>query len=110
MSSIATFFLKKDNIILELQTLNISKDEQEKLLKMADEIAEVRLIDLILERLEERDRELFLEQLQVGASEVFIEFLRDKIADIEILLTEASKVLEDEIIEDIRSLKEGTND
>jgi hypothetical protein len=110
MSSIATFFLKKDNIILELQTLNISKDEQERLLKMADEIAEVRLIDLILERLEERDRELFLEQLQVGASEVFIEFLRDKIEDIEMLLTEAAKVLENEIIEDIRSLKEGNND
>ena len=110
MSSIAAFFLKKDNIVLELQTLNISKDEQERLLKMADEIAEVRLIDLILERLEERDRELFLEQLQVGASEVFIEFLRDKIADIEMLLTEAAKVLENEIIEDIRSLKEGNND
>jgi len=110
MSSIATFFLKKDNIILELQTLDISKDEQEKLLKMADEIAEVRLIDLILERLEERDRELFLEQLQIGASEVFIEFLRDKIADIESILTEQASVLENEIIEDIRSLKKGNND
>jgi hypothetical protein len=110
MSSIATFFLKKDNIILELQTLGISKDEQERLLKMADEIAEVRLIDLILERLEERDKELFLEQLQVGASEVFIEFLRDKISDIESILTEQASVLENEIIEDIRSLKEGNND
>ena len=77
---------------------------------MADEIAEVRLIDLILERLEKKDKELFLEQLESGASEVFIEFLREKIENIEVVLARAAKVLENEIIEDIRSLKEGKND
>lgn len=77
---------------------------------MADEIAEVRLIDIILGKLEERDKELFLEQLHRNTPEVFIEFLREKIQDIEVVLSETAKDLESEIIKDIRSLKDGKND
>lgn len=105
---IETFF-KKENIILELDALDIHGEEKEKLLKMADELAELRFLNIILEKLEEEDKELFLERSHSGSAEALAEFLHERIENIEEVLIEHAKVLENEILEDIRSLTEGEN-
>lgn len=107
MSVLIEVFFKKENILSELTSLEIQPDEKEKLLKMADEIAELRFLDLILGKLEEKDKELFLEQVHGSTPEILAEFLREKIENIEELLKEHAQILENEILEDIRSLSEG---
>lgn len=103
-------YLNKEIIILELDKLEMNKDERDNLLEMADEIAEYRFINEILKRLEEKDKQLFMEQLRKGSAEIFVEFLREKIENVETVLSRQSKVLEAEILDDIRSLSGVGND
>ena len=107
MSILIEGFFKKENIILELETLDVHEEEKKTLLKMADEIAELRLLDAVLERLEAKDKELFLEQLHSGSAQILAEFLRERIENAQEILEEHAKILEEEILEDIRSLRKG---
>jgi len=106
MSILATFFFKKDNIVLELEKLEFEENERAQLLNIIEEIVELRLIDHILDKLDERDKELFLQQLHSGTVEVFAEFLREKIQSAEEIMTEYAILLEKEILEDLKNFKE----
>ncbi|MEX0621914.1 MAG: hypothetical protein WD187_02890 [Candidatus Woykebacteria bacterium] len=110
MSILVEAYFKKDRIILELDTLEVHSEEKEKLLKVVDEIAQLRLLDAALEKLEEKDKQLFLEQLQGGSAQMAAQILREGIENVEEILLERAKVLEEEILVDIRSLKGTTND
>jgi len=105
MSILVEGYFKKEKILIELEGLDLQNEEKSKILKMADELAELRLLDSVLEKLEERDKELFLEQMHGGSAEIVAEFLRERIKNIEGLLLERARLLEDEIVEDIRSLR-----
>lgn len=105
MSALVEAFFKKDNIILELNMLDIKDDEREKLLKLADDLAELRFLNVILGKLEEKDKELFLDQIHSGQPEILAEFLREKIDDVEELIKKHAVDLEQEVIEDIRDLR-----
>ena len=105
MSALVEAFFKKDNIILELNMLDIKEDEREKLLKLADDLAELRFLNVILGKLEEKDKELFLDQVHSGQPEILAEFLREKIDDVEELIKKHAVDLEQEVIEDIRDLR-----
>ena len=107
MSFLIEAFFKKDNIIFELESLELEGSEKSELLKMADEIAEIRFLAAILERLEESDKELFLDQMHGDTPEIVAEFIREKIENIEEILREHASALEADIIADIKNLKEG---
>jgi len=85
--------------------LDIKDDEREKLLKLADDLAELRFLSVILGKLEEKDKELFLDQIHSGQPEILAEFLREKIDDVEELIKKHAVDLEQEVIEDIRDLR-----
>jgi len=106
MNILVEGFFKKDKIILELETLSIEKDEKEKILKLVDEIAELKLLDVIFEKLESKDKELFMEQLHGGSAQVVAQLLREKIENIEDVLVERAQILEKEIVADIRNLRQ----
>lgn len=105
MNILVEGFFKKDKIILELETLRIEQTEREKILKIVDEIAELKLLDSVLEKLESKDKELFMEQLHNGTAQVVSQILREKIENIEDVLVEKAKILEVEIIADIQNLR-----
>ena len=105
MSALVEAFFEKKNIILELNMLAIENDEREKLLKITDELAELRFLNVILGKLEEKDKELFLEQVHNGQPEILAEFLREKLGDVEELIKEHAVDLEQEVVNDIRSLR-----
>ena len=100
-------FFEKENIKSQLDSLDIQENEKEKLLQTAEDLLRLRFLHIILERLDEKDKELFLEQLAEGSPESTVSFLREKIEDIENILREHAKILENEILQDIRSLKKG---
>lgn len=106
MSILVEGFFKKEKIILELEALSIGRNEKEKILMIVDEIAELKLLDAVLEKLESKDKELFMEQLHGGSVQIVAQILREKIENIEDVLEERAKILEDEIIDDIRNLRQ----
>ena len=95
MSILVEGYFKKEKILIELEGLDLQNEEKSKILKMADELAELRLLDSVLEKLEERDKELFLEQMHGGSAEIVAEFLRERIKNIEGLLLERARLLEE---------------
>ena len=105
MSALVEAFFKKDNIILELNMLDIKDNEREKLLKLADDLAELRFLNVILGKLKESDKESFLDQIHSGQPEILAEFLREKIDDVEELIKKHAVDLEQEVIEDIKDLR-----
>ena len=105
MSALVEAFFERKNIILELNMLGIKDDEREKLLKITDELAELRFLNVILGKLEDKDKELFLEQVHSGRPEILAEFLREKIGNVEELVKDHAVELEQEVIGDIRSLR-----
>lgn len=107
MSFLIETFFNKENIIVEINSLNVEDHERENLLKMADELAEYRFLNAVLGKLEEKDKEIFLDYLHGGTPEVVAEFLHKRIEGIEEVLKEHGKALEYEILEDIRSIKGG---
>lgn len=106
MSIFTDTYLNKGQIVLKLESLEIQTEEKNKLLKMIEEIAELRFIDTILERLDARDKELFLEQLHGGSIEIVAEVLREKIENVEELLHARAKAVESEILQDIKTIGE----
>lgn len=105
MSILVETFLDKKNIVLELDALAINKEQKDQVLKIIEDLAEIKAIKIILERLESRDKELFLEQLYSGDATLFIEYLREKIENVEAILQAELQFLQKEIVEDIRGLK-----
>jgi len=106
MSIFTDTYLDKGQIILELDALEIQTDEKNKLLKVIEEIAELRFIDTILEKLDAKDKELFLEQLHNGSLEIATEVLRERIENLEELLRGRAKAVEREILQDIKTIGE----
>jgi len=107
MNILISAFFKKENIKSGLDSLDIQENEKEKLLQTAEDLLQLRFLHIILERLDEKDKELFLEQLDAGSAEGTVSFLREKIEGVENILREHAKILENEILQDIRSLKKG---
>ena len=105
MSFLIETFFNKDNIIIEINSLDVENYEREKLLKMADELAENRFLNAVLDNLKEQDKEIFLDYLNGGTPELVAEFLHQRIEGIEEVLKEHGKALEYEILEDIKSIK-----
>lgn len=105
MSILVEGYFRKKNVSTKLDELDIDKSEKEHLLKIIYDIAEARMLDGVLERLEEEDKELFLEQIHGGSTAIVAEFLRGKIENIEELLTERAVLLEKELIDEIKSLR-----
>ena len=106
MSILIEAFFKKENIYRKLQDFDIEDEERKKLLDIADEIAHLRLLQAIMDRLEKEDKFLFLTQLREGTAENLIMFLRERIEGVEEVLKGQAEILESEILGDIESLKE----
>lgn len=106
MNILAEYFIKKENIVKELKHLDVNQNETDRILKLSEEIGTFKLLQIILERLEEEDKKLFLEHFYSGTPEAVTMFLREKIENVETILKEQSALLEQEILNDISKLKE----
>lgn len=105
MNVLAESFLNKENLSTLLDRLNLEGSEKESLLKMVSELAEYRLLQAVLARLEKEDKELFMSQIYEGQEVAAVEMLRERIENVEELLRGEIKMLEKEILQDIEGIK-----
>ena len=106
MSILVRHFIKEPKIFLEIEKLDVEKHEKSKLIEMVTLLYHQKLLNKVLEYLEEKDKQVFLELLLVGTGENYLEFLHQKIANLEEVVEEAIIVIEQQIMEDLKELKE----
>ena len=106
MSILVRHFLKESKIFIEIEKLDVEEHEKNKLTEMVTLLYHQKLLNKVLEYLQEKDKQVFLELLVVGTGENYLEFLHQKIANLEEVVREAIVGIEEQIIEDFKELKE----
>ncbi len=107
MSKLVRHLVKNPKVLIEIQNLKISKQEKEKLTEMAILIYHQKLLNRILDYLEEQDKELFLELFFSGEDQTYLQFLHEKIMDLENIIEVAILEIEGQILTDIKELAQG---
>src|SRR3990167_1433599 len=108
MSILVRHFLKESKIFIEIENLGVEEGEKIKLTEMVTLLYHQKLLNKVLEYLEEKDKQVFLELLLVGTGENYLEFLHQKISNLEEIVKEAIIIIEQQIMEDIKELKEAS--
>ena len=106
MSILVKHFIKEPKIFIEINKLKVEESEKVKLTEMVTLLYHQKLLNKVLEYLEEKDKQVFLELLIVGTGENYLEFLHQKITNLEEVVKEAIIVIEQQLMEDIKELKE----
>ena len=89
----------------DLNTLNISKQEKQDLLDIANTHTHQQIIESILSLLTEEDKKKFLELLANGQDEKIWKHLNEKVDKIEDKIKDASQGIKKELREDIKKIK-----
>ena len=94
-----------DILETELDTLDLSKEEKEELLKLAHESIHHTVMDAILSQLSQEDKKKFLELLSEGSHEKVWKHLNEKTEKIEDKIIEAGEEIKKQLHSDIKNLK-----
>lgn len=89
----------------ELDTLDLSKEEKEELLKLAHESIHHTVMDAILSQLSEEDKKRFFELLSEGSHKNIWKHLNEKTEKIEDRIIEAGEEIKKQLHSDIKNLK-----
>ncbi len=106
MSILVRHFIKEPKIFIEIGKLDVEEQEKVKLTEIVTLLYHQKLLNRVLEYLEEKDKQVFLELLVIGTGENYLEFLHQKIANLEEIVKEAIVGIEEQIMEDFREIKE----
>ncbi|HEY4694487.1 MAG TPA: hypothetical protein VIH52_00820 [Candidatus Nanoarchaeia archaeon] len=105
MSLLVKHFVAEPKAIIALQTLELSSEERQKLAEAITLLYHQKLLNRFLEVLSEVDRKIFMEAFLDGTQERSFEFLHEKINNIELVVEEALKEIEEQILADFEELK-----
>lgn len=98
-------FIEIKTIEDEVSSLEISEEEKNKLLFTAAEIFHHHTIETILNRLDEDSKKRFLEAAESNSDINMISLLKEKMSDYEKILKEKLTSVRDEIISEVRKVK-----
>ncbi len=91
-----------DTIVVELEALDLTKEEKEELLMLAENNIHHRVIDVVLSELEEGDKKVFLALVLGGDHNEIWKMLSFKVVDAEEKIRKAAKELKAKILDDIK--------
>ncbi len=94
-----------ESIIVELDGLDLSKDQKHHLASLVDSSLHNAILDAILSELKESDKRVFLQHLSENSHDKIWKFLNDKIDNIEDKIKKTAKDLEDELLKDLKKAK-----
>ncbi len=94
-----------DSLIIELDSMNLSKDEKHKLAKLIDANVHNHILDVVLSELSEADKLLLLQYLNLGDHEKSWKHLQERIENVEEKIKKAVENLKVEMHKDIRESK-----
>lgn len=94
-----------ESIIIELDELNLSKQEKHHLASLVDSTLHHTILDAILSKLSETDKRVFLKYVHDDDHEKIWQFLNEKIDNIEDKIKKAADGLKMELKKDLREAK-----
>lgn len=94
-----------DALVIELDSMNLSKDEKQNLAKLIDANVHNHVLDVVLSELSEEDKQLFLKYLNLDDHEKSWEYLQSKIDKVEGKIKKTVEDLKVEMNRDIRESK-----
>lgn len=108
MSVLVRHLVKNPKILLEIKKLNLAEYEENELMQMVTLLYHQKLLNRLLEFLEEEDKKIFLELLISTTEQNYLEFLHLRIANLEQIVEQAIIEIEEQISTDLSlSVKEG---
>ena len=106
MSILVKHFVNNPKVVLEINELPLSEEEKIKLTETVILLYHQNLLSKFLEKLEAEDKKLLLEKLLQDSQTEAITFLREKIMNIESVVSDAIVELEEQILNDLASVEE----
>lgn len=94
-----------ESIIIELQDLNITEDERNHLIKLAEDNIHQEILDMILSNLSEYDKKVFLLHVANGSHDKVWKHLNSKVEDIEDKIVSTAEEIKKHLHKDIKEIK-----
>jgi len=94
-----------EDIKIELNSINLSKEERKELHLIAESTIHCHLINVVLEHLPEGDKKTFLHHVNTVHHKTTLNFLKKRIENIEDKIKQTAESLKKEFLEDIRKIK-----
>jgi hypothetical protein len=101
-----THLIDNEALLIELETLDLEKEEKKELEAMLDANLHHAILEAILDELSEEDKLIFLNHVTHNDHEKVWEHLRTKIQNIETKIKTTSESMMEELHKDIRAVKE----
>lgn len=89
----------------EIHSLEISEEEKENLKFLSAEIFHHHALEVVLDSLQEEDKKEFLKAVEGGTELNLAQLLKDKVTGYETVLKEKLEKVRDEIVAEIRKVK-----
>ncbi len=94
-----------ETLIVELDTLDISPQQKQHLIKIAQDTIHHTILDIILSELSEEDKKVFLENHAENDHDKIWVHLKEKIANIETKIKFTADMLKKELHEDLKQIR-----
>ncbi len=94
-----------ESIIIELDKLDLSKEQKHHLTSLVDVSLHHTVLDAILSQLKEEDKRVFMHQLTVNDHQKIWKFLNEKVDNIEDRIKNTAEQLKKELLKDIKKSK-----
>ncbi len=94
-----------ESIIIELDQMDLSKQEKFHLAKLVDSSLHHTILDVVLSQLSDEDKRKFINNINENDHDKIWEFLNEKAEDIEIKIKRAVNDLKKELHKDLKEAK-----
>ena len=92
-------------LIIELDTLELSKKEKHELAQLLDSNLHHTILDAVLSELSEEDKRIFIHHLEKGEQKEIWDFLNTKVESIEEKVKKAADDLKEELRKDLKEAR-----
>jgi hypothetical protein len=110
MKHFYSHLIEIEEIIIELDKLDLSKDQKIHLAGLIDSSLHHTILDAVLSELSEQDKKVFMNYLQTGEHEKIWGLLNTRVDKIEDKIKKAADDLKQELHKDIKEAKEKKNE
>ena len=106
MSYFFSHLVEIESVIVELDKMDLSKNEKLHLAQMVDASLHHAILDAIFSQLSEEDKKVFANHLQTGKHDAIWKFLNEKVDHVENKIKQAAEDLKMQLHKDLKEARQ----
>lgn len=106
MKQFYTHLVDIESIIIELDKMDLSREEKLHLANLVDANLHHTILDAVLSQLQDPDKRVFITQLSEGNHDKIWKFLNEKVSGVEDKIKKVAEDLKKELHNDLKEAKE----